>query len=74
MTERSVAARGATALREARRAFAADDFPLALARISQAVALNHLTSDVLDLFEVLLDAAAPGDVEALLGDLVRGDA
>ncbi len=70
MTERSVAARGATALREARRAFAADDFPLALARISQAVALNHLTSDVLDLFEVLLDAAAPGDVEALLGDLL----
>ena len=71
MTQRSVTARAATALREARRAFAADDYPLALARVSQAVALNHLTGDVLELFEVLLDAAPPGEEAALLGDLLE---
>ena len=70
MTERSVAARAAAALREAKRAFAANDYPLALARISQAVALNHLTLEVVELFDVLLGAADPDAAAALLGDLL----
>jgi hypothetical protein len=70
MTERSVAARAAAALREAKRAFAANDYPLALARISQAVALNHLTLEVVELFDVLLGAADTDAAAALLGDLL----
>ena len=70
MTERSVPARGATALREAKRAFAVDDYPLALARAAHAVALNQLVPEVLDLFGLLLDAAEPAVVADLLGDLL----
>ena len=70
MTARSSGARGATALREARRAFTADDYPLALQRVAQAVALNYLVPEVVDLFGLLLDAAEPDAVAALLGDLL----